>query len=383
MYTKSIMKEFFLDRRYMGPTDTVSRIVQGTRSNKVSDAAIGYDASFSTAFNTQVYFDYKFKKGKVKQIRHLLIPTLTYNYRPDFGESQYGFWKKVQYDTLGRTQNYSIFERSIFGGPGIGKTNGLGINLNNTIDAKLKQKTDTGITFKKVALLQNLGLSTFYNFAADSFKMSDVVLSARTTLLKNINVTLNSVFSPYAYDKGSGRLVNKFAYEYDRRLARFTGGNISVSSSIGSNMIAAARKAKQAPELTNGAERGAQNDLNREEKLPWNLNMSYVLTLTNAGDRKIQPIQTLNFSGDIMPTKFWKLGVTSGFDFNTQKLSYTSFNIYRDLKCWEARIGWIPFGFNRGYNFTLNIKAAMLSEFKVPRKSNSLDNAQLRDLFNN
>lgn len=391
MYTKTVRKEFYNSSTPFGvspgsapavsnPSNPSGKVVagdiynQGIKTTTENKLAIGYDAAFSTAFNTQIYFDYMFKKGKVKQIRHLLIPTLTYNYRPDFGSQQFGFYKKVTTDTLGHTQKYSIFEKGIFGGPALGKVNGLGINLNNTFDAKLKQNTDTGVTYKKVSILQNLGLSTNYNFAADSFKMSNISLTARTVLFKNINLTLNSAFDPYAYDKVNNREINKFVYQSGNKLARFTTGNISINTSIGSNMLAAARKAKQqAPDMTNGAERGAKNDLDNEEKLPWNLTVSYNLGLSNPNDKKIHPSHTLNFSGDVKPTKFWKVGVTSGFDFTTQRLSYTSFNIYRDLKCWEASIRWVPFGYNKSYSIAINLKSSMLSEFKIPRQRQYLD----------
>jgi len=138
---------------------------------------------------------------------------------------------------------------------------------------------------------------------------------------------------------------------------------------------------RKPPDMTNGAERGAVNDLNPNESLPWNVSLTYNLTLLNPNNKKIQTVQTLNATGDIKPTKYWKLGVTTGFDFSTQKLSYTSFNIYRDLKCWEARIMWVPFGFNKSYVFGLNLKTAMLSDIKIPKQSRSLDNPQLQDLF--
>jgi hypothetical protein len=133
--------------------------------------------------------------------------------------------------------------------------------------------------------------------------------------------------------------------------------------------------------MTNGAERGATNDLSQATSLPWNINITYNLSLNNPDYTKIRTVQTLNATADVMPTKYWKLGVTTGFDFSNQKLSYTSFNIYRDLKCWEARIQWVPFGFNKSYVFGLNLKTSMLSDFKIPRQNRSLDNPQLQDLF--
>jgi len=379
MYTKSIQREYYTAQTLVSlPTKTTSgkdTIVKKyvdmpfNRTNTKKDFIAAYDANFSTAFNTKVYFDYFFRRGKVSQVRHLLIPTLTYNYRPDFGEPQYGIWKKVQVDTLGNRQNYSVFDKSVYGGPSIGKTNALSLNLNNVIEAKTKQKSDTGVTYKKVTLIQGLGVAGSYNFAADSFKMSTVGITMRTVLFKYFDVNASSSFDPYAYDKAAGRRVNRYSYAEIGRLARFNSANLSVNTSIGSNMLEALRKTRLAPDMTNGAERGAKTDLNPTESLPWNLLITYNLGLTNIKDRIIQPSHQLNFSGDLMPTKFWKVGISSGFDFNTQKLSYTSINIYRDLKCWEARIDWIPFGPNKSYNLTLNLKTAMLSDFKIPKRS--------------
>lgn len=380
MYTKSINKEYytqptlkdFIGKSPLTGRDTVIKkpVNAGyVRNNQKNGFVSAYDVNFSTAFNTKVYFDYMFNSGKVKQIRHLLIPTLTYNYRPDFGESKYGIWKKVQSDTLGNTANYSVLEKGVYSGPGQGKQSMLSLNLNNVLEAKIKQKTDTGITFKKVTLLQGLGVNGSYNFAADSFKMSSIGVSLRTVLFKYFDITASSGFDPYAYDKTSLRRLKTYAFSEDGRLARFTNANLTVNTSIGSNMLEALRKTRAPNDQTNGAERGAASDLNETETLPWNLRVAYNLGLQNINDRIIRPSHQLNFSGDLMPTKFWKVGISSGFDFNTQKLSYTSINIYRDLKCWEARIDWVPFGPNKSYNLTLNLKTAMLSDFKIPKRS--------------
>ena len=359
MYTKYSQKDFL--------NDTL-------RTSTKKGFAGGYDANFSTALNTKVFFDYYFKKGKIKQIRHLLIPTLSYLYRPDFGEEQYGIWKSVQTSTTGATTYYSIFQNSLFNGPAQGKQNALSINLNNNIEAKLKQKTDTGYVYNKRTLMQNISLGTNYNFAADSFNMSAVNITARTKLFKYFDVVASSNFDPYGYDKTLNKRVKEFSYTYSGDPARLTTANFAINTAFSSNMLEAAKKTRQAPTITNGAEAGAKDDLNETEKLPWNLNVYYVLALNNPDDRKLQPTQTLNFSGDIMPTKNWKIGVTSGYDFTNQKLSYTSFNIYRDLKCWEARIDWVPFGLRKSYSLTINLKASMLSEFKIPKRSPPIDN---------
>ncbi|MCW3078028.1 MAG: uncharacterized protein JWO32_2637 [Bacteroidetes bacterium] len=365
MYTKGTRKEYI---PHFTPTSNV-------KTDTVSGFVGGYDANFTTALNTKVFFDYAFNKGKVKQIRHLLIPTLTYSYRPDFGADQFGFWKNVQTDTTGKNfQRYSVFDNTLFGGPAPGKTNALGINLNNNIEAKVRKTTDTGFTYNKVSLLQNISLNTAYNFAADSFKMSVIGISARTKLFKYFDVVANSNFDPYGYDKITKKRLKEYSYNSNSQVVQFNNANLALNTSFGSNQLEAMRKTRQAPNMTNGAERGAVDDLDKQEKLPWNLNVYYNLALNNLNYNTLKPTQTLNFSGDIAPTKFWKLGITSGFDFTNKRVSYTSINIYRDLKCWEAHIDWVPFGVRKSYYLTINLKSSMLRDFKIPKRSIPMDN---------
>lgn len=368
----SVMYTKYIEKNYVKSLTTADKSLNDT----VRGFIAGYDANFTTSMNTKVFFDYSYKKGKVKQIRHLLIPTLTYMYRPDFGKEQYGFWKKVQTDTLGNTKRYSVFENSLFGGPAIGAQNALNFNLNNNFEAKVKHQTDTGVTYKKVILLQNLGITGGYNFAADSFNMSQVGITARNNFFKFFDVLVNANYDPYGFNKATGKRVKEYAQTYNNTVLRFMSANFAVNASFGSNALEAMQKAKKAPSLTNGAERGVKADVKENEKLPWNLSMFYNYNMTPdpKNPDKYKSTQTLNFSGDIKPTKYWKIGVTSGYDFMNKQLSYTSFDIYRDLKCWEARIGWVPFGFRKSYNLTINLKTGMLSDIKVPRTRQWYDN---------
>ncbi len=366
MYGRTIRKEYSQTENMH---DTVT-------TNTVSGFAASYEGNFSTALNTKLFFDYGFKKGKVKQIRHLLIPTLTYVYRPDFGKSQYGFYRKVQTDSKGTMATYSIFDGALYGGPAAGAQNALNFNLNNNFEAKIKQQTDTGVTYKKITLLQNLGVTGGYNFAADSFQMSQFGITARNKFFKYFDVLVGTNYDPYGYDKVGKRRVKEFAQNYNGTFLRFVNANFAINASFGSNALAALQKAKQSPSLTNGVERGAKNDLAGTEKLPWNLtaNYNYNVVPDITDPSKLNTTQTMNFSGDVKPTKYWKLGVTSGYDFVHSQISYTSFNVYRDLKCWEAHITWVPFGFRKSYTLSINLKTGMLSDIKIPRQRQWYDN---------
>jgi hypothetical protein len=368
MYTKTTRKEL---------NETTNTIVKTTDKNFKT----GYDANFNTSLSTKLFMDYIFKGKRVKQIRHLLIPSIAYTYRPDFGEEQYGFWKDVISDTTNKLKSkYTIFENTLFSGPAQGTQNSLSVNLNNNLEAKIRKKTDTGYVYNKVTIIQNLSFSGLYNFAADSFNMSNISMTGRTKIWKYFDLVFGSTFDPYytavltntltAYE--SSYRTRNYLYNTNGRLVDFRTGNIAINASFSSNSLVS--KAKK-PDLTNSAEKGAvnTNTAQAQEKLPWNLNVYYNITYTKELN-KLREIQALNFSGDVSLTKYWKLGVTSGYDFTNRNLSYTSINLYRDLRCWEARIDWVPFGFRKSYSLTINLKTSMLSDVKIPRQRQWFDN---------
>jgi hypothetical protein len=78
--------------------------------------------------------------------------------------------------------------------------------------------------------------------------------------------------------------------------------------------------------------------------------------------------QTLNLAGDISLTPNWKVQLTTGYDFELQEFTYTSFDIYRNLHCWEMSFHCIPFGGRRSYIFNINVKSSVLQDLKLTRK---------------
>lgn len=339
-------------------------LIQTVKTTTFQGFAMGYDARFSTSFNTKVYFDYVFKKGKLRQIRHLMIPSINYAYRPDFGAENLGFWRQVQLDSLGRKGYYSIFENSIYAGPSRGKTNSIGLSISNNVEAKMRRQTDTGSTFIKTKLLQDLTLSTNYNFAADSMKLQIISASARTTLFKYINILAGSTLDPYAWDHTLERRVSAFSYSKGQGLVRWVNGNIAVNTGIGSSLIETIRRERNA--AAGVKTKTPEPSVN---KLAWNLNITYRLDLTNINDRRLQPAHTLQLGGNFMPTKFWRVDVSTGFNFETMTFSRTQFTVTRDLKCWAARIEWVPFGVGKRYDVGISLKSSLLSDFKLRRQN--------------
>ena len=102
---------------------------------------------------------------------------------------------------------------------------------------KLRNKRDTLQTYTKIPLLENLSISGYYNFLADSFQLSTIAIAARTRLLKNINIAANATLDPYAWQKqgytAQGRLLQRrtpqYAWNKQQGIGQITQLNTSIS----------------------------------------------------------------------------------------------------------------------------------------------------------
>ena len=106
--------------------------------------------------------------------------------------------------------------------------------------------------------------------------------------------------------------------------------------------------------------------------IPWSFSIRYNFNYSKPGLTS-KVTQTLSFSGNISLTPKWKIGVSSGWDFEKNALAYTSLNIYRDLHCWEMRFSWVPIGYRQSYTFGINAKASILKDLKYERNKNWRD----------
>src|SRR5690606_3530745 len=141
-----------------------------------------YDYSMSSGLSTKIYGSYP-RMGRIEAIRHVITPSINVNYRPDFSDPFFGFYRRFV-DAQGVEQMYSIYDGGIFGSPSPGKSMGIGFSFDNNIEAKVRSRRDTTNSgVKKVPIIQGLSFSGNYNFAADSFKLSPISFNGRTAVL--------------------------------------------------------------------------------------------------------------------------------------------------------------------------------------------------------
>ncbi|TVR80240.1 MAG: LPS-assembly protein LptD [Chitinophagaceae bacterium] len=336
------------------------------------------DFSFSLSANTRLYGMFNFGDGNIKAIRHIFSPTLSFEYRPDFADPFWGYYREVQKNQEGDTELYSVFQSSsnLYGLPQQGEVAGLRLNLNNNIEMKVAAPRDTTRSDRNIKILERFNISTFYNFARDSVHLSPINMSAYTTLFERINLNASANFDPYIADpENINNRLDRFEWEENKRLARLTNANIGISSNFSADRMGSRQTDAGTEEERQMVYRNPE--LYADYNIPWSFGFGYNLNLTKgttANPDSLLLTQSLTFNMDINVTPNWKLMVNSGYDFVNNELTYTTINITRDLHCWEMRITWVPYPAERQlYSIDINVKSAVLQDLKLSRRRDRFD----------
>ena len=217
-----------------------------------------FDFNVGISFSTKLYGFYTpskklFPKSKVEKFRHVLTPTLSFSYHPDFGKSFWGYYgsydqpvygteidpatgHKIQkVDEAGNPlvvhQTYSRFANGIYGNASRGAAAALSFSLGNNLEMKIVNKEDTTgkNPFKVVSLIDNFSISGGYNFIADSMNWSNFAVNLRIKIPKvNYTINLSGQFDPYMYELnplGTPVRTNK-QYWHNGRFPHFLGTSI-------------------------------------------------------------------------------------------------------------------------------------------------------------
>jgi len=351
----------------------------------VTDTVNGFitanDFNLSSSFTTKIYGMFLFGKNfPINAIRHVLTPSVSFTYRPDFSESQWGYYDSYFNTTTEEDIQYSIFQGSIYGSPSSGKQGALNFSLSNNFEMKVRDRNDTVTGTKKVVLIDNLSLSTSYNLAKDSLRWSPLMVSARTKLFKNLDLRYASVWDPYVLDSTGKKNLDQFEWTVNNRLFRMTNFNWTAGINLSlSNKTFNKKIDKGKGEKSNSGKKKEKEEI-KPGTIPWSLNITYSLKYgmdhyynNYVLTKKENIVQTLGISGNIQLTPNWKVGLTTGYDFSAKGISYTQIKIHRDLHCWEMYFSWIPFGTWQSWNFSINIKSSMFKDLKVEKKKSHLD----------
>ena len=213
--------------------------------------------------------------------------------------------------------------------------------------------------------------------AKKEFHLAPLNVSARTTVLKKIDIQFGGIYDFYAIDS-MGVRINELNWKVNKKLLRKNSSlwRLSLGYSLSANDFNGNKNKKYKSEMGTSEELKQVNDFperyvdfNNQWSLNFNYSFNYAQTFTPTSmDFKKTKTQTLDFSGDVNVTQKWKLGFSSGYDFENKGLGVTSLDIYRDLHCWELMFHWIPLGPRQSYNLTVRVKSPLLQDLKINKK---------------
>lgn len=358
-----------------------------------------YNYNVGVSASTKLYGMYRFKnpKSKIQAFRHVITPTISFSYAPDFSHQKYGYYKAVQSDTTGRVTIYSPFAGNAYSVPSSGRSMSLNFSLQQNLEMKVLSKRDTTGT-RIIKLIDNFTISGSYNFLADSMNLSNISLSFRSKLTNNFGIQLSATLDPYVVTP-EGRRINKLMLSRGK-----LGRIVSTGWSFGYSFNSKNQSAPSGQALTNDITSqpidpaysnpffdpyGTMDPVLRRQymaqtyydfNMPWNFSfnytISYGISLVNNGTTGYRKNinQTIGFNGSVNLTPKWGISFQGGFDLMTRKLTTSSISITRDLHCWQMGFSWIPFGFHKSWSFNIGVKSSMLQDLKYDKSQSMYDN---------
>ncbi|TVQ77441.1 MAG: LPS-assembly protein LptD [Flavobacteriales bacterium] len=334
---------------------------------------------------TKIYGQFRYKKGPVQAVRHVITPTVGFSYNPDFSDPLWGMYQEVQINPEGDTRLFDRFSTGLERSVGPGRRGAVTFRIDNILEGKLRGQNDTtdGV---KIKFLEGLSINGSYNLAAEEFQWSTININARTSILKGL-ISFNYVttYDPYGLDENGVR-INEFQYNINGQILRPLTNNFNVSTSLSNRTFEFLQAGKSNPSkqpnmdpfdplnVESGFGAYTTGDPNYfllnyyvDYNATWNLRVNYIINTRFVGGEP-NTNQTVDFSGDINLTKSWRIGFSSGYDIVNNGFSYTSMDFYRDLHCWELSCRWIPFGVQQSYFLTLGVRAPMFKDLKLERQ---------------
>ena len=387
-----------------------------------------YNWDLSLGLSTTLYGMFipsrKIFGDKIQAIRHVLKPTVSFSYHPDFGAERYGYYKtydKIDKDGKVTQVEYQPYSLGYTTSVGKGKSGSISVSIDNNVEMKIKDKNDS---IKKVSLIDNLGLSMSYNFATNVQPLSPLTMNIRLKLSKSYTFSTTAVFKSYVYeldDNGNPRESNTVTYWEKGQWGRFQGISQQLHYKLDNKKIGDFFKRLRGEKVDKKDDKNKNGDEEDEEgidtdiesnidkdmvrsrkggnnqtkskaetdedgymafKLPWSLDFSYGVNMTEGNtnfnyDKMRYPYKfthTFNVRGNLQISDGWNIDFSSGYDFENHKISMTTAGLSRDLHCFNmsCRVTLAPY---TSYDFSFRCNAATLTDALKYDKRSSYSNA--------
>ncbi len=379
---------------------TVNKYYDTTAGEVVTQTINDSDSYATTVFSldaqTRLYGVMKTgfldKLVGLSAIRHTFIPTISFIYNPDYTGSGYNIYdsyydpvqlKNVQYNRFGESLYSDVSEKRTF----------VGISLQNLFHGKFRSKevsnedgSQAGAGYKTAQLL-SLTASSGYNFAADSFPIAPLVLTASSNAFSPaLMFSAGATYDFYTYDPATGDRVDKLAMDDGKGLLRFVNGFLNMSVSVSGNLHTSYASHDERDGETSLVREKAlpveqaiyKERFNSDERtkfsasLPWSLRMSLYLISDKSDPLDPSSTALLNTAARLSLSRNWQVGLNTGYDLRNSEFVYPALMLYRDLHDFRFSAQWVPSGEHKGYLLQIAMKPANLKYLKLKAGSGNI-----------
>ena len=376
-------------------------------TDQFSTFGVSQTYSGGLSMNTRLYGMFTFgKRSKLQAIRHMITPSMSFSLSPNLATRANGMTSYTYTDKNGveKTVEYNKYAGQLYSPPSGGRNASLSFSVANNLEAKVlktqypnaPEPTNPKDKYKKVKLLDQLNLSGSYNFLADSMRLSNINVTASTTIFGKLGINGNCSLDPYAINE-TGQRINKLNVLKTGHLARLTNASASLSYSINGEGKPKGNDGHGAGQSQSGGQGSANSDYARiyyhpitgeyipggwvyylNPEIPWSLSFNYNYSYSRSyqvANQQLQTkhnhIQTISIAGQLRLTKAMNFNVNTGFDLTKMQLSTTQISATYDLHCFAITVSWVPTGQWESWSFRIAAKASALSDLLQFKKSAS------------
>lgn len=376
-----------------------SNKVETKQTDQFSTLGISQTYSGGISMSTRIYGLFNFgRRSRIQAIRHMISPSISFSGRPELGTHANGYETYTYTDVDGKehTMEYNRYSGNLYSPPGKGKSAALSFSIGNNLEAKIRKNLDPDSedakdpkkSTEKVKLIDQLNLGGSYNFLADSMKLSNISVSASTTVFGKLGISGNLNLDPYAINE-RGQRINKFNVAKTGHLARLTNASASLSYSINADGVFKGNDGQKEQSGDSDYTKVYYNPVTGEyipggwvyyvnPKVPWSLSFNYSYSYARSYQYANEQLktnhkhtQTLGISGQIQLIKPLSINFNTGLDITAMKLSTTQLSATYDLHCFAISVSWVPTGQWQSWSFRIAAKASGLSDLLQFRKSSS------------
>lgn len=378
--------------------ETVDNFENGLYADAYWNASVRVQTRlFGVADDRQPFFGFiKPSSLGLKAFRHVLEPSVTFKYDPDFSTDAYSFYSTYR-DQEGTEIKYYNFEADRIGtAPSSSLSQNLNWGLQNRFEAKIageEGKEDTNME-----LLQ-FNLSGSYNFTRDTFKHSDISATLRTPSLKYLNMNTTFTFSPYEqvreYNEDRDQFVWRDIDQYRisnggfLRMERFT---LTLSTSLSDQGLnydpnndplnpevpedtldtrqLGVRFSKSGTQGRSPNYYGDSLPGHTPFNLPWALTLNLNYTVNTPNPDLVTQTLTMNPGLNFTLAETWQFRASTNYDLITGELKAPQVSVNKDLHCWELSFNWVPTGPNAQFWLRFGIKSSQLSDLFLEKRNN-------------